>query len=91
MYSRSTGNTNLRRHLRKVHPVEYDETVLKNKWAFPLSTQSGLTTHDACNTSNRDVPPFSSEVFLDHLVRFIVADDQVSRDDLAFIHILTSI
>ena len=50
-----------------------------------------MITRDAGMTTNREVPPFSHGVFADHLVRFIVADDQVSRDNLAFFHILTGL
>ena len=35
---------------------------------------------------NQDVLPFSPAVFLEHLVCFVVTDDQVSFDSLAFFH-----
>ena len=49
------------------------------------------STDNLRNKRGRDIPSFSPLVFLDHLVRFIVADDQVSSDDLAFVLTLTSL
>jgi hypothetical protein len=86
----STGNSNLRRHLRNYHPQEYDNVVVANKWDFQLSTQVNVASnHSAHNATTRSVPPFSAATFLDHLVRFIVADDQVWFTNLGFVHVLT--
>lgn len=77
-YGKKTGNTNLRNHLLKQHPTEYDEAVLDRQWPYKLSTQTGdASVQNSHNAANRQVPPFTSEAFLEHLVRFIVADDQV--------------
>ena len=89
IYGPKTGNTNLRRHLYHVHAEEYDKAVVQHKWAYKLSTQShDASTQNARNQRGREVPSFSPPVFLEHLVRFIVADDQVSPDDLVFFHTL---
>jgi hypothetical protein len=74
----STGTSNLRKHLLRHHPQEYDKAVTENNWDYQLSTQVNTASdHSGLNATTRSVPPFSAEVFLDHLVRFIVADDQV--------------
>ena len=72
----STGNSNLRRHLRNHHPQEYDKAIVDNKWDFPLSSVNVASNHGS-NTTAQPVPLFSAKAFLEHLVRFIVADDQV--------------
>jgi hypothetical protein len=95
-YGPKTGNTNLRRHLHQVHSDEYDKVVLLNKWTYKLSTQTcdastqsgDASTHNAHNKRDRQLPSFSPASFLEHLVCFIVADDQVSPDDV-FFHALT--
>jgi hypothetical protein len=95
-YGPKTRNTNLRRHLHQVHSDEYDKVVLLNKWTYKLSTQTrdastqsgDASTHNAHNKRDRQLPSFSPASFLEHLVRFIVADDQVSPDDV-FFHALT--
>ena len=37
--------------------------------------------------ARQDVPPYSQEAFMEYLVRFIVADDQVTATVLYFIYI----
>lgn len=84
MYGIRTGNTNLRGHLYRVHGKAYDKAIEENGWKYPLSTQTkySSTMGDPCDVNKRVLPPFSEEIFLKYLVRFIVADDQVSRSDL---------
>ena len=90
-YKPSTGNSNLRRHLYNLHAEEYDKAVVQYKWPVKLSTESrDASTQNAHNQCGREVPSFSPAAFLEHLVRFIVADDQVSPDDLVFFHTLTN-
>jgi hypothetical protein len=73
-----------------MHADEYDKAILEHKWAYRLSSETcNATTHNACN--QRELPSFSPAAFLEHLVRFVVADDQVSPDDPAFFHALTSL
>src|SRR6266576_4211908 len=79
------------------HPVEngqtlqwfwsplYNKVVFKHKWTYKLLTKlHDPSTQDACNTHDCDIPSFSSAVFLKHLVRFDVIDDQVSLYNLTF-------
>jgi hypothetical protein len=92
IYGPKTGNTNLRRHLHSAHGDVYDKVVLQHKWGYKLSTESrDASTQNARNQRDRDVPSFSPAAFLEHLVHFVVADDQVSLDDLVFFHTLTSL
>ncbi len=68
---------------------------MDNKWDFKLSTQVNVpSNHSALNATTRSVPPFSTNTFLEYLVRFIVADDQVCLVILDFFtlsHIFQSI
>ena len=92
IYGPKTGNTNLRRHLYQIHAEEYDKAVLHHKWTYKLSSESrDPSTHDARNKRDRELPQFSPVAFLEHLVRFVVADDQVSPNDPAFIHTPSSL
>lgn len=78
-YAKSTATSNLRRHLRLIHPEDYDQAVVENKWAYPLSTQTNVASaHKDRTLRDPNLPPFSPSSFMEHLVRFIVADDQVS-------------
>lgn len=92
-YAKTTGNSNLRNHLTKRHAVAYDNAIIDNGWSYKLSTHSDDVAHNNINTrndvTNRLVPPFSPKAFLDHLVRFIVADDQVCLNDFMFFNTLT--
>ena len=93
IYAPKTRNTNLRRHLHVIHAEEYDKAVTENKWTYKLSTHQSQTgdasTHSARNNRDHELPSFSPAVFLELLVRFVVADDQVSPDNLPFFHTLT--
>ena len=84
MYGNCTGNTNLRNHLYKVHDKAYNKAIQENDWKYPLSTQTKYSsaTGDPCDVQKWVLPRFSEETFLKYLVRFIVADDQVSCSDL---------
>src|SRR5216684_1966288 len=92
IYRSKTRNSNLQRHLLQVHTEEYDKAVVQHKWAYKLSTESrNISTQIAHNQRSQEVPLFSPMVFLEHLARFIVADDQVSPDGLVFFHTLTNL
>jgi hypothetical protein len=70
-YMSTTASTNLRNHLFKLHEAEYLVEAAKNGWQTTVkpSKQPG---------AKGDRPPFTMENFISHLLRFIVADDQVS-------------
>lgn len=86
IYGPSTGNSNLRYHLYKVHPEDYDEAILKHGWNYKLSTQTNSTfTHNnKRKTRDEGLPPFSPETFLEYLVQFVVANDEVCLNFLVF-------
>ncbi|KAN0135285.1 hypothetical protein V8E53_006850, partial [Lactarius tabidus] len=71
-------NTNLRCHLYKVHPQDYDEVIVKNKWNYKLSTQTNNTSvhNNSCKICNEAIPPFTPDTSLKQLICFIIANDQ---------------
>jgi hypothetical protein len=83
MYKLDTGKTNCRNHLRKRHPVIYDKTVLEKRWPYPLSTEVPGSKTTIGDLRKRVLPQFTLQSFIKYLVRFIVADDQVSRNLLS--------
>jgi len=81
---------NLKNHLHNHHPLEYDKANKDNNWEYKtLAMSKDATAHGAHNAITQSVPPFSEEAFLEYLVRFVVADDQVWFTNLGFLHVLT--
>jgi hypothetical protein len=79
-YMQSTGGTDLQKHLYRRHPNEYDEACTTYHWPNRRLQSVGeapTQTHGA----HGNLPPFSNKTFMNHLVRFIVADDQVCLFD----------
>ncbi len=65
---------------------------MDNKWDYKLSTHSDDTAHNNTrNVTNPQVLPFSPQTFLEYLVRFVVADDQVCLNDFMFFYTHTSL
>ncbi len=92
IYRPKTGNTNLQRHLYLIYPEEYNKAVFEHKWTYKLSTEShNPSIQDVHNTCDCDILSFSPVVFLEHLIRFIIANDQVSLYNLTFFQTLTSL
>jgi hypothetical protein len=75
-YGMKTSSGNLRNHLRNCHGKTYDEAVIANGWPYALSTDQ---SQPPPRSGREGIPSYSLTVFIDHLVRFIIADDQVSR------------
>jgi len=91
-YAKSTGTSNLRSHLRIIHPTEYDEAVAANGWPYKLSTEvNNPSAQNSRDDTTRIVPPFSPEAFLEYLIHFIVADDQVWLINVRFFRTLTNL
>jgi hypothetical protein len=65
----------------------YDQAVIENKWSCRLSKDA--PSKNITKIRDESVPQFSPEVFLEYLVRFIVADDQVSSNKLCIFLTLT--
>jgi hypothetical protein len=78
MYQLGSGKSNCRNHLRNKHKEVYDKTILEKNWPYPLSTDERVAKPTAGELRRRTLPRFTAESFIDYLVRFIVADDQVS-------------
>jgi hypothetical protein len=78
VYGMSTGYLNLRKHLASKHAADYDKAILENRWNYRPSTdvKSGKSDSEA---QNRSLLPFTQASFLEYIIRFIVADDQVSN------------
>jgi hypothetical protein len=72
-----TGYTNLRKHLANKHAADYDTAITKNNWKYRSSSDIKSGTSNAVEA--RSLPPFTQESFVDYLIRFVVADDQVSK------------
>jgi hypothetical protein len=62
----------------KNHAKEYDHAVVKYGWKYRLSTDSKNSGNNPRDARQEKLPQFSPETFMEYLVRFIVADDQVS-------------
>ena len=84
-----TGKSNCRKHLLSRHAAIYDKTVQEKNWPYHLSTDKRGTKTTVGQLRKRALPRFSLETFREYLVRFIVADDQVSYLFLSLIHVLT--
>jgi hypothetical protein len=90
MYKYKTGTGNCRKHLRgKKHTAIYDKTVLEKNWPYPLSTDNPDNKTTVGELRKHALPRFTLETFIEYLVRFIVADDQVSNLFLSLTHVLT--
>jgi len=76
-YAKSTGNTNLHRHLLKKHPEEYNKVIEDFDWPYKPSMHAEDASIHNANVTVQPVPPYSPQAFLDYLVHFIVSDDQV--------------
>jgi hypothetical protein len=63
--------------MHRHHAQEYNQTVRANGWKHWLSTKGmhSPASHEVCR---QGLPRFSQEIFIEYLVCFIVADDQVS-------------
>jgi len=75
MYSAKTGNDNLRKHLKREHEAAYHQKCQDEGWGYGTKKIPQPSIGDNRKSA---LPPFSPEAFLEYLVRFITADDQVS-------------
>lgn len=79
IYGINTGYSNLRKHLANEHAAEYDKAIVENGWNYRLSDEVKSGKSNAVETRKRTLPPFTQASFIDYIVRFVVADDQVSN------------
>jgi hypothetical protein len=78
-YSPHCSNSSLRLHLENEHKEEYIRLCKEKGWKnqLPKSRTADLEPVHAGATQAFSRTKFTQEAFLDHLVNFIVADDQV--------------
>ena len=77
----STATGTLRNHLNKSHREEYDRACAQNGWKNYLvdaDVQKAAKAKEITQVAKRE--SFTMDGFLKHIVKFIVADDQVSRN-----------
>jgi hypothetical protein len=83
--SPSSSNTTLRGHLQREHKEDYIRVCLERGWKNQLpsakfeseaGSERSAGTGQFCTT-------FSSKAFMEHLINFIVADDQVIKPCLS--------
>jgi hypothetical protein len=90
MYKYTTGTTNCRKYLlSKKHVAIYDKTVQEKNWPYPLSTDNPNNKTTVGELCKHALPWFTLDTFIEYLVCFIVADDQVSNLFLSLTHVLT--
>jgi hypothetical protein len=74
----NTGYLNLQKHLASKHTADYDKAIMENHWNYHPSTdvKSGKSDSEA---QNHSLLLFTQASFLDYIICFIIADDQVSN------------
>jgi hypothetical protein len=73
-YSLTTGTSNLRKHLTSQHEAVYLQMAEKRGWRY----HEKVKKPNVGENRKMALPAFSPETFLEYLVRFVTADDQVS-------------
>jgi hypothetical protein len=78
-YSEGTSTSGLRVHLETFHLDEYLRVCREKGWGNQLpSHKKSQAASTSTSAAAQFRMPFSAKAFLEHLVNFIVADDQVS-------------
>ena len=62
-----------------MHKDDYDKAILENGWPYRLSNDVRPTKSDTAEACKQALPPFLQASFLKYIIRFVVADDQVSN------------
>ena len=75
----TTGYLNLRKHLANKHRDTYDKAILDNNWSYRLSNNVKFSKSNTIEARRQMLPPFSQASFIKYIIRFVVADDQVSH------------
>jgi hypothetical protein len=83
-YSENTTTTGLRRHLVTYHRTIYLETCLAKGWTAYAAKLESADGDPVDSGPGRPLVPFTQKGLVDHLLKFIVADDQVSQSFLSF-------
>ncbi|KIL54933.1 hypothetical protein M378DRAFT_182369 [Amanita muscaria Koide BX008] len=76
-YSENTTTGGLRRHLVTHHRATYLDTCQKNNWTVYIAKLASTEGGDSVESGfERPLIPFTQKGLVDHLIKFIVADDQ---------------
>src|SRR5258708_20595371 len=73
----ATGYQNLRKHLTSKHAAAYDRTIVEKNWNYHLS--SDVKSSKSVEASKHSLPPFTQPLFIDYIIPFVIADDQVTN------------
>jgi hypothetical protein len=79
VYELGTGYLNLRKHLAGKHGDAYDRAIVENNWNYRLSSDLKSGKSNTVEARKHSLPPFTQASFIDYIIRFVVADDQVSN------------
>lgn len=79
MYGAGTGYLNLRKHLASEHSDAYDKAIVENSWNYRFSSDVKSGKTNTVEARKHSLPPFTQKSFIDYIIRFVVADDQVSN------------
>lgn len=77
-FSATTSNGPLRKHLLSHHKDIYLQKCREMRWKVPIP-ESEIGTAPGAPGRETQRPPFSQKAFIQHLLNFIVADDQVGK------------
>src|SRR5258708_40076722 len=72
-----TGYQNLRKDLTSKHAATYDRTIGEKNWNYCLSND--VKCSKSVEASKRSLPLFTQTSFIDYIIRFVIADDQLSN------------
>ena len=93
-YSKKTSNTSLRPHIKRLHTALYNHLVKENGWEnlVPglVSRSRSQATSEVSQLGVRQLDDVDQQKFHQHLVKFIIADDQVCFR-LSSLHSLTCV
>lgn len=75
MYGITTGTSNLRKHLVLCHEELYVQKCQDKGWTYGTPKVKEPTIGENRKSA---IPPFTAEGFVEYIVRWVTADDQVS-------------
>ncbi len=76
-YSMATGYQNLQKHLASKHTAAYDRTIVEKNWNYHLS--SDVKSGKSVEASKHSLPLFTQTLFIDYIICFVIANNQVSN------------
>src|SRR5712692_5446002 len=76
-YGMATGYQNLQKHLASKHTAAYNRTIVEKNWNYCLS--SDVKSSKSVEASKCSLSLFTQTLFIDYIIHFVIADDQVSN------------